>query len=35
MINVGLDVHQWFSRVGVFDPASGDLEDLGTVSNGP
>ena len=35
MIYVGLDVHKGFSRVGVFDPATGVLEDLGTVSNEP
>jgi len=35
MIYVGLDVHKQFSRVGVFDPASGELQDLGTVSNEP
>jgi transposase len=35
MIYVGLDVHKQFSRAGVFDPASGELRDLGTVNNEP
>jgi len=33
MIYVGLDVHKRFSRMGSFDPATGDLQDLGEVSN--
>jgi len=33
MIYVGLDVHKGFSRAGVFDPATGAIEDLGKVSN--
>jgi len=33
MIWVGLDVHKRFSRMGSFDPATGDLQDLGEVSN--
>ena len=33
MIWVGLDVHQRFSRMGCFDPASGEVRDLGSVSN--
>ena len=33
MIWVGLDVHKRFSRMGIFDPATGDLQDLGEVSN--
>jgi len=35
MIYVGLDVHQGFSRVGVFNPATGELADLGKMSNEP
>ena len=34
MIYIGLDVHKRFSRMGMFDPAPGDLQDLGEVSNG-
>lgn len=33
MIYVGLDVHKRFSRMGSFDPATGELQDLGEVSN--
>jgi transposase len=33
MIYVGLDVHKGFSRMGCFDPASGEVQDLGKVSN--
>ncbi len=33
MIWVGLDVHQRFSRMGCFDPATGEIHDLGAVSN--
>jgi len=33
MIYVGLDVHKGFSRMGMFDPATGELQDLGQVSN--
>ena len=33
MYYVGLDVHKRFSRMGVFDPATGELQDLGAVSN--
>jgi transposase len=33
MIYVGFDVHKRFSRMGVFDPAIGELQDLGVVSN--
>jgi len=33
MIWIGLDVHQRFSRMGCFDPASGEIHDLGSVSN--
>jgi len=35
MIWVGLDVHKGFSRMGMFDPASGAVQDLGTVRNEP
>ena len=35
MIWVGLDVHKSYSRMGMFDPASGVIEDLGTVRNEP
>lgn len=35
MIYVGLDVHKSYSRMGVFDPATGELHDLGSVSNEP
>ena len=33
MIWIGLDVHKRFSRMGIFDPATGELQDLGEVSN--
>jgi len=33
MIWVGLDVHKGFSRMGMFDPATGELQDLGEVRN--
>jgi transposase len=33
MMWVGLDVHKRFSRMGSFDPATGDLQDLGEVGN--
>jgi len=33
MIYVGMDVHKRFSRMGSFDPATGELRDLGEVSN--
>lgn len=33
MIWVGLDVHKGFSRMGLFDPATGELADVGEVSN--
>jgi transposase len=33
MIWVGLDVHKRFSRLGCFDPATGEIHDLGSVSN--
>jgi transposase len=33
MIWIGLDVHQRFSRMGCFDPATGEIHDLGSVSN--
>jgi transposase len=33
MIYIGLDVHKGFSRIGLFDPASGELQDLGKVRN--
>jgi len=33
MIYIGLDVHKRFSRMGCFDPATGDAHDLGSVSN--
>jgi len=33
MIWIGMDVHQRFSRMGCFDPASGEVRDLGSVSN--
>jgi transposase len=32
MIWIGLDVHKGFSRMGVFDPATGELADVGQVS---
>lgn len=35
MICVGLDVQKRHSRMGVFDPATGELHDLGSVSNEP
>jgi len=35
MIWVGLDVHKCFSRMGCFDPATGEIHDLGSVSNEP
>lgn len=35
MIYIGLDVHKRFSRMGLFDPATGELRDLGEVSNDP
>jgi hypothetical protein len=35
MIWIGLDVHKGFSRMGMFDPASGEVQDLGTVGNDP
>jgi hypothetical protein len=35
MIWVGLDVHKSYSRMGMFDPASGAVQDLGTVRNEP
>jgi len=33
MIYVGVDVHKSFSRVGAFDPATGEIQDLGEVRN--
>ncbi len=33
MIWIGLDAHKRFSRMGCFDPASGEVGDLGSVSN--
>ena len=33
MIWVGLDVHKRFSRMGCFDPATGEIHDLGSVGN--
>lgn len=33
MMWIGLDVHKRFSRMGIFDPATGDLQDLGEVTN--
>jgi len=33
MMYVGLDVHKRFSRMGCFDPATGEVHDLGSVSN--
>ncbi len=33
MIWIGLDVHKRFSRMGCFDPATGEVHDLGSVSN--
>ena len=33
MIHVGLDVHKGVSRMGCFDPATGEVQDLGSVSN--
>jgi transposase len=35
MIYVGLDVHKEYSRVGMFDPATGELADLGDVPSRP
>ena len=35
MIWVGLDVHKRYSRMGCFDPATGEIHDLGSVSNEP
>ena len=35
MVYVGLDVHKGFSRMGVFNPADGELRDLGNVRNEP
>jgi len=35
MIYVGLDVHKRFSRMGCFNPATGEVHDLGSVSNEP
>ena len=35
MIYVGLDVHKGFSRMGMFNPADGELRDLGNVRNEP
>ncbi|MGD0110797.1 MAG: IS110 family transposase [Armatimonadota bacterium] len=35
MIWIGLDVHKGYSRMGMFDPASGAIQDLGTVRNEP
>ena len=35
MIYVGLDVHKSYSRVGLFDPATGELSDLGDVPSRP
>ncbi len=32
MIWIGLDVHKSFSRIGMFDPASGELRDVGSVA---
>ncbi len=31
MIWIGIDVHKSFSRIATFDPATGELQDLGTV----
>jgi len=33
MIYIGLDVHKSHSRMGAFDPATGEVQDLGSVSN--
>jgi len=33
MSYIGLDVHKRFSRMGCFDPATGEVHDLGSVSN--
>ena len=33
MIWIGMDVHKRFSRMGCFDPATGEVHDLGSVSN--
>jgi len=33
MMYIGLDVHKRFSRMGCFDPATGEVHDLGSVSN--
>ena len=33
MIYIGLDVHKRFSRMGCFDPATGEVHDMGSVSN--
>jgi transposase len=35
MIYLGLDVHKGFSRMGMFNPADGELQDLGNVRNEP
>jgi transposase len=34
MLYVGLDVHKGFTTMGLFDPATGELEHLGNVSTG-
>jgi len=31
MIYISLDVHKRFSRMGCFDPATGEVQDLGSV----
>jgi hypothetical protein len=33
MIWIGLDVRKGFSRMGCFDPATGEVHDLGSASN--
>jgi len=33
MIYIGLDVHKGYSRAGLFNPATGELKDLGNVRN--
>jgi len=33
MIYIGLDVHKGYSRAGLFNPATGELQDLGNVKN--
>jgi len=33
MMYIGLDVHKEYSRMGAFDPATGEVRDLGEVSN--